>query len=132
MDSHLNKPGPERRKHPRIANNIPLKICQEDGDIVTETWNISRSGAYCRVSRYIEPMTKLKIHLLLPAKKNNKQSTKKISCEGVVVRTETVPDKDYFNVAIFFSDIPKRDSEVIADYVSTYLKLEPESQANPF
>ena len=119
-----HKSGSERRKHPRLESNIPMKICQEDGDIVTETWNISRSGAYCRVSRYIEPMTKLRIHLLLPVKKNNKQSTKKISCEGVVVRTENVPEKDYFNIAVFFSDIPKKDSEAIADYISFCMSSE--------
>ena len=115
--------GAERRKDPRLTKNIPLKICQEDGDIVTETWNISRSGAYCRVTRYIEPMTKLKVHLLLPVKKNDKQATKKISCQGVVVRTEAVPGKDYFNVAIFFNEMPKKDADVIAEYVSSGLQV---------
>ena len=124
MESHF-KSGPERRKHPRVANNIPMKICQEGGDLVTETWNISRSGAYCRVNRYLEPMTKLKILLLLPVKKNNKLSTKKISCEGVVVRTEKVPDKDYFNIAVFFNDILKKDSEIIAEYVNSNLLANP-------
>lgn len=118
------KSNKERRKDPRLENNIPVKITQEDGDIVTETANISRSGAYCRVSKYIETMTKLKIHLLLPIRKNGKNVTKKISCEGVVVRTEPIPGKDRYNIAIFFSDISKRDSETIADYVSSFLELE--------
>ena len=55
----------ERREHPRIDNNIPVKISREDGDIVTETANISRSGAYCNVNKPIEMMTKVKINLLL-------------------------------------------------------------------
>ena len=63
------RPIEERRKDPRIKNNIPVKISREDGDVVTETANISRSGAYCRVSEYIEPMTRLKIYLLMPMKK---------------------------------------------------------------
>ena len=108
----------ERRKHPRLSKNVPIKICQEDGDIVTESWNISRCGAYCKINRYLDPMTKLNIHLLLPIKKNNKQATKKISCQGVVVRTEAVPDKDYYNVAIFFNDIPKKDADVISKYIA--------------
>lgn len=113
----------ERRQHPRIQKNIPLKISQEDGDLVTETWNISRSGAYCKVNRYIEPMTKLKVNLLLPFKKRERQMTRQISCEGIVIRTETVPSKDYYNVAIFFSDIAKKDAEAIAEYVDAYLKI---------
>jgi hypothetical protein len=116
----MNKKGSaERRKNPRLSCNVPVKICQEGGDMVTETANISRSGAYCRVSRFLDPMTKLKIHLLLPMKKNGKSMTKKVSCEGIVVRVEPSPLKDFFNIAIFFSDISRKDSDSIADYISS-------------
>jgi len=117
-----NDPLHDRRRDPRLANNIPIRITQDDQDAVTETANISRSGAYCRISNYIEPMTKLKIHLLLPIRKNGKNVTKKISCHGVVVRTEKNEDGKHYNVAIFFNDISQRDSESIADYVSSYLE----------
>jgi len=119
-----NSPINERRQDPRLENNVPVKISQEDGDIVTETANISRSGAYCRVDKYIEPMTKLKINLLLTFKKNNKNVSKKISCMGVVVRSEKLPQENDYNVAIFFNDISQRDSECIADYVCAYLEQE--------
>ena len=114
----------ERRKDPRLENNIPVKICQEGGDLVTETQNVSRSGAYCRVNQYIEPMTKLKIHLLLSFSKSGKSVTKKISCEGVVVRSEPTSYNEKYHIAVFFSDITKRDAECITDYVETYLKKE--------
>ena len=117
----------ERRKHPRIIKNIPIKIFQEDGDIVTQTGNISRSGVYCRVNRRIEPMTKLKVSLLLPLRKNGKNVTKKISCQGIVVRTEAIDAEKGYHIAIFFNDITHRDADIIADYVSSY--LEQESQA---
>lgn len=116
------KPINERRKDPRLANNIPVKICQEGGDFVAETQNISRSGAYCRVDRHIEPMTKLKIHLLLTSPEEGKKSTRKVSCEGVVVRSEPVIDGDGYHLAIFFSNITKRDAEYITDYVGAYLQ----------
>ncbi|MBN1869870.1 MAG: PilZ domain-containing protein [Candidatus Omnitrophica bacterium] len=111
----------ERRKDPRLENNIPVKISQEGGDIVTETKNISRSGAYCCVNQYIEPMTKLMVHLLLSFSKAGKTVTKKISCEGVIVRTEPAADDGKYHIAIFFSDIKKRDAESVTDYVDTYL-----------
>lgn len=111
----------ERRSHPRLENNIPIKISQENGDIVTETGNISRSGIYCRVERQVEPMTKFKVQLLLPIKKGGKDTSKKISCEGIVVRVEPVNNGQY-NIAIFFSDITQRDAETIADYVANYLE----------
>ena len=114
----------ERRQYPRIAKNIPIKIFQEDGDIVTETGNISRSGVYCRVNRRIEPMTKLKINLLFPLRKNGKNLTKKISCQGVVVRTEAIHGEDSFYIAVFFNDITQRDADTIADYISSSLQQE--------
>jgi hypothetical protein len=115
----------ERRKSPRAFGNVPLKIAHEEGDIVTETVNISRSGAYCCVDRYVEPMTKMKINLLLPLKKGGRSLTKKVACGGVVVRTEPAEKKGLYNIAIFFSDISQRDAEVISDYVEEYINRVP-------
>ena len=118
---------PERRGHPRLANNIPIKIIKDGGDIVTETANISRSGIYCKVDKFLDPMTKLKINLLIPMRKNGKNVTKKVVCEGAVVRTEQIPgETDAYNVAIFFQDISKRDAAHIADYVDSYLESDRE------
>ena len=117
----MNQSPQERRRHPRLENHIPLKICSDDFDVVTETKNLSSSGAYCRVNKYLEPMTKLKIHLLLPFKKYNKSVIKKISCEGVVVRSESVPGDQYFNVAIYFSDITPKDVNCLNDYINSVL-----------
>ncbi|MBP9853466.1 MAG: PilZ domain-containing protein [Candidatus Omnitrophica bacterium] len=116
-----NESPQEKRNSPRLSNNIPIRISQDDGDIVTETANVSCSGLYCKVDRYIEPMTKLKICLLLPVRKNGKVLTKQISAGGVVVRTEFSGDKDDHNIAVFFNEISRRDSESITDYVSSYL-----------
>ena len=113
--------GQERRQFQRIDYNIPVKLSQEDGDIVTETSNVSRSGVYCKVSKYIEPMTKMQVQLMLPLRKAGKQRAKNITCQGVVVRTEPLSGEDY-NVAVFFNDISQRDAESIADYISTQLE----------
>ena len=111
----------DRRKDPRVLSEIPIKIFQEDGDILTETKNISRSGAYCRVNRYMSPMTKLRINLLLPVKQTGKIKTSKISCEGIVVRTEPIDGDTSYNAAIFFNNISQKDSDAIAQYVNNYL-----------
>ena len=116
----MNSPQ-ERRRHPRLAKNIPLKLCGEEIDVVTETRNLSCSGVYCQISRYLEPMTRFKVHLLLPFKQGGKVVTKKVSCQGVVVRVESQPGNKYFNVAIFFNEIEKKDSKLIAQYVSSCL-----------
>src|SRR3989338_2441782 len=139
--------GNERRKGQRALAHIPVRIAQEDGDIVTETLNISRSGAYCQVNKRVELMTKLKIQILLPplrsqrshageepmaagqrfpegkslsaARKNQKRSAKTIHCQGVVVRVEPAAHNGCFDVAIFFNEIAQRDAESINDYVGS-------------
>ncbi len=114
----------DRRKHPRVKGNIPVKICGDEFDAVTETKNLSRSGAFCRVSRYIDPMTKLKIQLLLSFKKNGKMVTKKVSCEGVVIRSDIVQGENVYNTAIYFNDIADKDAHLIAEYVHSILNKE--------
>ena len=78
----------EKRRHLRVEHNIPVKISGDHGDILTETENLSCSGAFCRMTQRLEPMTKLKVHLLLPLRKSDKVTTKKITCQGVVVRVQ--------------------------------------------
>ncbi len=108
----------ERRKFPRLSGNIPVKICGDEFDTVTETQNVSRAGAFCRVEDYIEPMTKLKVQLLLSVRKGKKLQTKKVACDGVVVRSEPVgKDQKGYYVAIFFNDINEKDADAISDFI---------------
>jgi hypothetical protein len=111
--------GSERRRHPRLEHSVPVKISSGDIDIVTETTNLSCSGAFCQINKYIAPMTKLKLNLLLPMRKSSKIVTKRIHCEGVVVRTQSSGDGDFFQTAIFFSDISPRDSQTISEFVDS-------------
>lgn len=125
--------GNERRKGHRALAHIPVRIAHDDGDIVTATLNISRSGAYCQVNERVELMTKLNVQILLPpprshrspageepmaARKNQKRS-KTIHCQGVVVRCEPSAHNGRFDVAIFFNEIAQRDAESISDYVGS-------------
>lgn len=110
--------GQERRKGQRALAHIPVRVAHEEGDIVTATLNISRSGAYCQINERVELMTKLKIQILLPSRKNQKRS-KTIHCQGVVVRVEPAAENGRFDVAIFFNEIAQRDAESINDYVGS-------------
>jgi c-di-GMP-binding flagellar brake protein YcgR len=114
--------GPERRQHVRVDRHVPLKITREEEDIVAETVNISRSGAYCRINKRIPLMMKLKIQLLLPLRQGNKSVTKSIHCQGVVVRIEPSLEEGFYNIAIFFNEIARRDAELINDYVDSCIE----------
>lgn len=105
----------ERRRHPRLDQNIPLKISNGEGDIATETKNLSRSGALCLMHQFIAPMTKLKLHFSLPVRQGDQVITRRISCGGVVIRCESLAQG--FQTAIFFNDIAARDSLSIGEFV---------------
>ncbi len=111
--------GQERRGTPRSGTHIPLKLSQEDGEIVTETVNVSPVGAYCRVNKRIEPMTKLNIQILLPTRRAEKRFAKTIHCQGIVVRVDPGQAGGFYNIAIFFNEIAQRDAEAISDYVAS-------------
>lgn len=112
----------EKRRHFRVEYKIPVKISGGHGDILTETRNLSCSGAFCRIAQRFEPMTKLKVYLLLPLRRSDKIRPKKITCEGVVVRAQAVGGQDHWDTAIFFSDITPKDSRTINEFVESMLE----------
>jgi hypothetical protein len=93
----------ERRRYPRVKEELQLKLKAEDFDAVAETMNLSCIGAYCQLKKYIPLMTSVKIALTLP---DGTQATEiqYAECSGVVVRVEKVPSPDttasVFNTAI--------------------------------
>jgi hypothetical protein len=112
----------ERRKDIRAKKQVPLKLADSNFDIITETVDISSSGVYCMVTRNLIPMSKIDVVLLVPGKDSD-SPTKKIRCKGVVVRSEPVivenSDKAHYNIAIFFTDISKKDRKIAEDYVAS-------------
>lgn len=118
----------ERRKYPRVTGKVPLKLSGiEDSDLITETINISCGGVYCKVSKFIPVMTKLKILMFVPPTERKKRSYR-IECEGIVVRSEPESPsegrKEYY-IAIYFSRIKKGDRQKIAEYVKKRIRDNP-------
>ncbi len=114
----------EKRRYPRFTFALPIKISNQEFDVVTETKNISGNGAYCSVDREIPVMTKLKIVLLIPLIKKGKRFLKKINCKGVVVRSQPIRDngKNFYNIGIFFSEINEAYRKVLLSYINSAVK----------
>ncbi|MFC1514353.1 PilZ domain-containing protein [Candidatus Omnitrophota bacterium] len=111
----------EKRQHPRLEKTLPLKLSSRHADIVTQTKNLSCNGAYCTVNKNLPLMTKLKITLLLPEKeKSSKEKSKRVTCVGVVVRSELIR-QDRYDVAIFFEQIREKEKVKLEEYVTHHL-----------
>jgi c-di-GMP-binding flagellar brake protein YcgR len=115
----------EKRKYPRIDGILPLKLSGCESDIVTETKNISGSGAYCVVNSPVEPMTKLDMVLFMPVKKGNGKGVKKVSCKGIVVRSDRVENegKVAYCLGIYFSEMKESDRKNIVSHIDSVLKI---------
>lgn len=114
----------EKRKYPRLESTLSIAISNPQWDVITETKNISASGAYCALSKPLPIMTKLDITLLIPFENKSIKKMKKINCRGVVVRDEY--DKDNvecpYCVGIYFSEIEKKDRKTLLSYIDSHLK----------
>lgn len=114
----------ERRGAPRAAERVLVAVTDAGAVLQTETKNISASGAYCTLDRFVAPMTKLQLAFELPQGSRRV----KIQCAGVVVRIEPVVatvDRGMYNVAIFFTELAERDRSAIARFVRERLSATP-------
>ena len=114
----------ERRRVPRIAERVPVAIHDAGTELHTETNNLSVSGVYCTLDRFIAPMTKLELHCELP----DGDRHVRIRCSGVVVRVEPVvanAERGRYQVAIFFTDMAERDRSAISRFVQRRLSSTP-------
>ena len=113
--------GAERREAPRLNTRVPLRISRESGGtLLTRTHNISVSGAYCTVNRFMPPMVKLQVKLELPTRPRTL-----MTCAGVVVRVEppqAKPNRSTYRVAIFFNDLSVRDRLILMRFVQQQLR----------
>lgn len=115
----------EKRQCPRVVKVLPIKLSDNDFDILTETTNISASGTYFPLGKPLELMTKLKVVLLVPITTRNKTKTiQKITCSGVIVRCEIAgEDTKYpYRAAMYFSDLTDRDRKTLRLFVNPFLK----------
>ena len=118
------KTGAERRLHPRIDRQLPIKVAANGYDFATTTQNVSCVGAYCHITKYVPPFTRVLIRLSLPVRTRNGNKRYDVACKGVLVRTDDEPGGG-FNIAIFFNDINEGQKKKIAEYVNQFVSREP-------
>ncbi len=113
----------ERRRAPRVSECVPLGITEDGTTFKAETVNLSATGAYCTLDRFLAPMTKLQLDYELPDPAGGRTGVGRcvrIRCTGVVVRSEPVivsPDKGRYRVAIFFTDLSERNRSALSRFV---------------
>lgn len=122
----MKQQGPtERRREQRVQARLQIELELEPGGgtHASSTINVSANGAYFSSPRFIAPLTKLGLRLLLPeaAPGGPEQA---VDCQGIVVRC--VPDRptegvDRYEVACYFTDTSPDFKERLGHYVQNHL-----------
>lgn len=115
----MNNDHVEKRTSPRFLMNLPLEICSSDFRLETETKNISCTGVFCQVNRYIPVRTKLNVIVKFPLVKDEQSSKKELSCQAEVARIE--PSREHitgnYDIGIMFSKIKAWERKVILNFI---------------
>jgi len=114
----------ERRRYPRIEKVLPIKIVADGYDFATSTQNVSCTGAYCHLDKYMPPFTRIAVRVTLPITDGDTMKTMDVECTGVIVRTED-DRKGGFNSAIFFNGIKEHQRKKISQYINQFLPQDP-------
>jgi c-di-GMP-binding flagellar brake protein YcgR len=110
----------ERRKYPRVNQNLPIRVAVNGYDFMSSTRDISCVGTYCHVEKYMPPFTRVQVRLSLPIMDQTASTFYDVTCKGVVVRSED-GNAGGFNIAIFFNDIKDEVRSKISQYIAQFL-----------
>ena len=118
---HSRSAGMEHRGVPRADIGLSLEIKKDKRVIEAHTRNISSSGAYCTLDKFVPLNSTLDLTLLLPEKsKKGHPARKKVRCHGIVVRNQP-EDADvvhpHYGIALFFTDLAKADRQRLSSLV---------------
>jgi len=123
------KPFVERRKSHRVEARVPIQLEAREEEvggkiIPAESANLSEGGVYCEVEKYVPPLTRVAITLLLPSFGGAHARPSEIRAEGVVVRN--IPVKEgrkvtKYRIACAFTSISSEQRAIVREYIIWHL-----------
>ena len=119
--------GPERRRDLRADVDLALRIKKDRGVIEAHTKNLSSSGAYFTLDKFVPLNSTLDVTLLVPeAPRKGRVAPKKVRCQGIVVRNQPEDESaghPQYGIALFFTDLSKADRTRLTNLVHEKLHV---------
>lgn len=114
----------ERRRAPRADARLRVDLGADAAGkaLSVETINVGAGGVYVEVPRFIEPLTKLSLSMLIPGPTPEEEAVR-VDTEAIVVRTLPEAEDasvDRYEVACAFLDLSDDSRDVINRYILTH------------
>jgi hypothetical protein len=111
----------DRRQAKRVDARLQIELSVDGSGRAEQASaiNISASGAYFSSPRYLEPLTKLEMRLLLPGEDDD-AAIESFDVEGIVVRVEPEepgPQGQTYEIACYFTETTPEFRERLGRYV---------------
>jgi hypothetical protein len=116
----------DRRKSPRARAELKVQLSPPDGaeqtPITVSTLNVSTGGVYVEVPRFIEPLTKLFLTMLVPGPTAEEEPIF-VDTEAIVVRTSPESPAsgiDRYEIACAYLNLSDEHRDILNRYVLTH------------
>jgi hypothetical protein len=113
----------ERRKEQRVEANLAVTVRGGPAEAKGRALNISANGIYFESPFFLEPLTKVRLELLIPSS-DPRTNELSLTCDGIVVRVEPErknPSVSNYRVAIFFTLVPESSRKLLDRYIRSRL-----------
>src|SRR5262245_39511784 len=113
----------ERRRHTRVKASIPFHLLTDGKDEPFDLVDLSESGVRIRSPRALAPMTRIRVRVVLPAKRVGSPADVAMDTTGVVVwshKQAGPANPPQFDVGVFFADLEDRQRNLLRAFVSTH------------
>jgi len=109
----------ERRKHPRIHVDLPLRLTVQDRTVETHIRDLSTSGIRFRSPSALPLMSRVQIALELPETQEGRAASA-LAITGVVVRSDESESKGKlaYDTAIYFEDISEPALRQLSQFIA--------------
>src|SRR5262245_24198952 len=109
-----------RRAHRRVPANVPLRMRTGDSETAFDLMDLSESGVRIRCGSPMAPMTRIKVGMILPAKRVGSKSDVSFETTGVVVWSHKVPEGGAFDTGVFFPELDDRQRGLLRTFVASH------------
>lgn len=116
----------ERRKAQRVDAELPITITGGPKPEEGKTLNISTNGIYFESPRTIEPLTKVRMELMVPVLEGGTEKEMGVRFDGIIVRSNidtSDPGSSRYRIAVFFTHVSKASQKVLDNFIKRRLSV---------